>query len=256
MVVQRMLVLAGLTSLAMPLACEQEADPWGGTAAAGAATSGGSGGAGEGGSGATGAGGASSGGGTGAGGGGAGVTGGSGGAGGAAGATAGSGGGGGGAPGGSGGTGASACDRSGFDVVSERAAGDANVAVYNGYSGADFDGDLLIVELWYVLGANPDPHSFTFTGETYADCHTCVTLGTDCVLSDCQRKFWVESGSITFTAASGASITGVLENATAYEVELDVCTATHVPAGEVWCVQSRSFAGTMTSFPMPTTKCE
>jgi len=163
------------------------------------------------------------------------------------------------AAGGMGGDGGSGvvCDRDGISTPSQNAFSNGldGITVYNG-SGPAPDDDLLIVELWHKYGAAATPHTFTFTGENYVDCHTCVILKTDCGADECARTFLAESGTLTVTALDPATLTATLENIVAIEVEIDdgsVSTPV-APNGETWCLDSHTITADVMDVPFDLTK--
>ena len=227
------------------IACGSDDTVWGGAGGSGAATQGGGGAGGDGGTGGSG---------------GDGGTAGSGGN--ATGGSTASGGGttGGGGVGGAGG-GVSGCDRSGLTTVSQGAAtfgGLSGVLGYNGYSAPQQSGDLLDVELWFQYGASSVPHTFSFSGENYLDCHTCAVLMTECVDGTCGRRFLVQSGTLDVTTIDAVNgvFAGTLQNATAIEVTIDPSTAVSTPVagGETWCLDSVDMSADITALPGGITK--
>src|SRR5690606_11354956 len=123
-----------------------------------------------------------------------------------------------------GGGGAPSCDLEEIDVVDEGAflTSDAGILLYNGSSTQAET--ILIVELWFQYGADEASHTFDFTGENYADCHTCVVLARDCMEGgDCGRRVLVQSGTLEVEEVDleDGRFRGTLSDAVAVEVTFE-----------------------------------
>jgi hypothetical protein len=140
------------------------------------------------------------------------------------------------------------CDRNGFVTSEQVADGEAGFANYTATTGLPADG--LSIELLYeVLPALP--YGFSFDGENYKTCETCVTIRTNvgCQGSACVRKiFLAQSGELEVTTwdvpGPGARFAGTLTNIKAAEVTLAGgmdFTSELVEDGELWCVDSLAF---------------
>ncbi len=144
------------------------------------------------------------------------------------------------------------CDHTGLATASEEFTfvTGYDVVVY-GATTAETPYDGLNLELYLGLGAPSEPGTHSFTGETYADCHTCLTLARACTTtSDCAQDFLADSGTLTLTAfdpEDGGSFAGHLSDVRLVEVEIDEATwdSTVVPGGEVWCLEEHAFSGVL-----------
>ena len=119
--------------------------------------------------------------------------------------------------------------------------------------GADFDS--LALQLFYDLGADVMPHTFTFTGENYADCHTCLLLYQSCDATEmCVGVFIVEEGSLEVTAngtVADETFSATLSDALLVEASIDGNTfeSTRVTNGLTWCIDTFTFDATIALTP-------
>ena len=109
-------------------------------------------------------------------------------------------------------------------------------------------GEDLYLELLFAAGAADAPHTFTFTGENYADCHTCLVMDAECNAdrSVCGTHYLVQSGTATFTSLSRTMLSGTLTGVRMVEVTIEAppfFRSTVVPGGRTWCIPSLSFSG-------------
>ncbi len=112
--------------------------------------------------------------------------------------------------------------------------------------------ELLTFDLYFTLGATDAVHDFTFTGESLADCHTCLQMRRDCGGASCisGKKFLVQEGtaSITQIGAAGTALQGTFTNLKLAEFTIGPNLSTMlVPDGESWCIDSYSFDQAITS---------
>jgi hypothetical protein len=108
----------------------------------------------------------------------------------------------------------------------------------------------LFLELLFGVGASDTPHTFTFTGENYADCHTCLVMDAECNgdRSVCGTHYLVQSGRVTFTSLSRTALEGTLEDVRMVEVTIEPppsFRSTPVADGRTWCIPSLSFSGSL-----------
>lgn len=149
---------------------------------------------------------------------------------------------------------ASTCDRDGFAPANQTGERDDELGLlfYTGVRGAAPMIERLTIDLYFSLGAADEPHDFTFTAESLADCHTCVMLRSDCDESSCTngKAFLVQSGtlSVETIGAIGTTLTGSLQSANFVEVTINPgdLETTPVPGGESWCLDSYSFTAPIT----------
>jgi len=142
--------------------------------------------------------------------------------------------------------GAGGCDRVGFTPAMTSTAGGGEDLSHL-MAAADED---LYLELLFGLGASDTPHTFTFTGENYADCHTCLVMDAECNAdrSVCGTHYLVQSGRVTFTSLDRSSLAGTLEDVRLVEVTIEPPPSFRsavVAGGRTWCIPSLSFSGSL-----------
>ena len=108
--------------------------------------------------------------------------------------------------------------------------------------------DALSLEFYYDLGASLETGTFEFTGQNYADCHTCSLAYSGCVQSDsdgsieCESTFLIQSGTLAVTSVGrfGDQFTATLTDAQYAEVTFsnpdDPFDAILVTEGAAKCV--------------------
>ena len=112
--------------------------------------------------------------------------------------------------------------------------------LYSGDSGDVDPIDTFYFELYGADGATIGPHTFTFTGENYDTCTTCVTIEANCTAGVCTQVFLARSGTVAITALEGAmdaAFTATFTNMVFDEVTIDpdTGTSTVIDDGEIWC---------------------
>lgn len=143
----------------------------------------------------------------------------------------------------------------GFTTVAETAEEDANLMFYSAEDSATEPISFLDLEVYYVLGATVGPHMFTFTGEGYDACHTCIIVYKDCVSgSGCDKLFMPTGGVLNVTVNADATpgqYTATLSNLQLAEVTIDGSTlaTTFVPGGECWTIASHTIDVTTVAPP-------
>lgn len=148
----------------------------------------------------------------------------------------------------------SACTYTGFAPTTEATERDVELEVlfYTARSGAAPSIEIFTYDLYFSLGATDGVHEFTFTGQSLADCHTCVQMRRDCGSNTCLdgKKFLAQSGSVSVTEIGPA---GTALQATFTDVKLAEITlgpnlsTTVVPGGETWCIDNYSLNQTITA---------
>jgi len=133
---------------------------------------------------------------------------------------------------------------------------DMEFLFWGGASVNDYPYDYLSIYLEYTDGADNGVHSFTFTGENYGTCHTCVLIDSDCdATDDCTQAFLPVSGTMEVTENGGTdgTFTAELSNLMLIEVEIDDTTFTSTPVtgGDTWCIDTLEVTGTTVAPMMP-----
>lgn len=148
---------------------------------------------------------------------------------------------------------APACTRTGWEpegaalAAASLSGGEADALFLDSYSSDDgVPYDILGLELYYYLGASDGPHAFTFTGENYETCHTCLLIYADCPEEGtCGEAFLATSGTLTVTTngGPGGRLVGTLTDVTLIEVTIDANTyvSTPVAGGDTWCIPTFAF---------------
>lgn len=102
----------------------------------------------------------------------------------------------------------------------------------------------MTLELFPDFGATLGPQTFTFTGENYNVCHTCLLVD-HCPGGNCNNgtRFLADSGTLEITAlgtTEGDPLAATFTDLVLIEVEYDdqTFTTTPVPNGETWCINS------------------
>ena len=149
---------------------------------------------------------------------------------------------------------AQACSFNGFTGDMQLAERDTELDVlfYTARSGTLPDQELLTFDLYFPLGATNAVHDFTFTGESLADCHTCLQMRRDCSATSCisGRIFLAQEGtaSVSQIGESGTNLQGTLTDIRLAEVTIGMgLETTLVPGGDTWCIDSYSFDQTITA---------
>lgn len=147
------------------------------------------------------------------------------------------------------------CDHSGFAIVDQVASGEAGFVEYVATSTEATSLDQLSIELLYD-DIPQEAFSFSFYGENYKTCDTCVTIRTNtgCEGDDCVRKlFLVVAGQLEITnwhvPGTGEHFVGTLTDIEAVEVTLGEgmdFTSVPVEGGEGWCIESMAFDAELT----------
>lgn len=106
--------------------------------------------------------------------------------------------------------------------------------------------DLLGLELYFDMGADTGPHSFAFSGENYAECHTCLLVYAGCDDDfNCTKTFLASAGRVEVTATGGPGDTfhAGLRDVVLDEVSIDDETFESAPVagGERWCIPSFTY---------------
>lgn len=104
---------------------------------------------------------------------------------------------------------------------------------------------IMKIELFYHLGANPNPHTFAFNNENYDSCHTCAQMiaGGKQYLVIYGNLNVTENGSVTGgDAGATGNFAGSLTDAVAIEVTFTGSVSTPVPGGDVWCIANMPFS--------------
>ena len=145
-----------------------------------------------------------------------------------------------------------ACTFSGFTSTTQLAERDTELDVlfYTARSGAAPNIELLTFDFYFPLGATNGVHDFTFTGESLADCHTCLQMRRDCSGNSCisGQIFLAQEGIATVSqiGESGTNLQGALTDLRLAEVTIGAGLATtFVPGGDTWCVDSYDFDQTI-----------
>lgn len=145
------------------------------------------------------------------------------------------------------------CVRTGWEpegtslAAASLSGGEADALFLDSYSSDDgVPYDILGLELYYYLDADDGPHTFTFAGENYETCHTCLLIYADCPDEGaCGKAFLAQSGTLTISTngGPGGRLVGALADVTLTEVTIDANTyvSTPVDGGETWCVPSFAF---------------
>lgn len=154
-------------------------------------------------------------------------------------------------------TGASgSCDRSGWvpeGLVQATAYrnddGQLGLSVFESYlqnPTSDTDPlDALLLELYYDLGVETGPLTFTFAGENYVDCAICALIYLGCDADgSCQSVWLAQSGTLELSANGGESgrLTGTLRDVRFAEVTINEdYESTPVIPGQTWCIDRYDF---------------
>jgi len=106
---------------------------------------------------------------------------------------------------------------------------------------------------FYYPDANAGVHTFTFTGENYADCAECLLVYQGCDESfTCAHIFLASSGTlhVSENGSEGGAFKGSLTNVVLDEVTIDGSTyaSTLVPNGQRWCIPSFTYDTTITLY--------
>jgi hypothetical protein len=147
-----------------------------------------------------------------------------------------------------------ACTFTGFGSSTQLAERDTelNVLFYTARAGTAPEIELLTFDLYFPLGATDGVHDFTFTGESLADCHTCLQMRRECTGNSCisGKIFLAQEGtaSVTQIGAAGTNLQGSLTNLRLAEVTIGMgLETTLVPGGDTWCIDSYDFDQTITA---------
>lgn len=111
--------------------------------------------------------------------------------------------------------------------------------LYSGDNGDTAPFDTLYLEIY---GASTlGPVDFTFTGENYDACSTCLTIEANCTDGTCTQTFLVREGTLSISAAAttqDAPFQATLSNLVLDQVTIDSETSTSTPVagGDVWCI--------------------
>lgn len=151
------------------------------------------------------------------------------------------------------------CDENGFTTTSSFAeaptSGDS--FFYVGYQGDEANPpfDQLSFEIYNEFGGVVTTQSFTFTGESYADCGLCLLIFRCSTQEDCDT-FMPQSGDVTITSIGtneGDTFTADFTNVELAEVDVDFETfaTSLIAGGDSWCINSLSVNEMVTTFEDP-----
>jgi hypothetical protein len=147
-----------------------------------------------------------------------------------------------------------ACTFTGFSAGTQIAERDTELGVlfYTARSGVAPDIELLTFDLYFPLGATDGVHDYTFTGETLADCHTCLQMRRNCGGNSCisGQKFLAQEGTVSITQVgpAGTAMQGSFSNLKLAEITIGPnLSTTVVPGGDSWCIESYSFDQNITA---------
>lgn len=153
-------------------------------------------------------------------------------------------------------SGPGACDENGFNVTESFAeAPEDGTSFYYEI----FDGDVdnppfkqFSFEIYNEFGGVVTTQSFTFSGESYADCGVCL-LAFRCSTADQCDTFLAQKGDVTISQIGTndgdmfeASFTD-LEFAEV-DVDMDTFETTPISGGDSWCIPSLTASETVTTF--------
>lgn len=146
------------------------------------------------------------------------------------------------------------CDREGFATETHQAERDDELGLlfYTGERGVAPEVENLTIDLYFALGAADEVHDFSLTGESLADCHTCVLVRSGCGESNCSsgKTFLAQSGTLSITDIGdiGTQLQGSLQSARFAEVTIDPADleTTVVPDGATWCLDNYEFIAAVT----------
>ena len=138
------------------------------------------------------------------------------------------------------------CDRTGFTSVAADAGFTFGILNYLAQSTLASPVDVLNIQFITDNGGASAPGTFTFTGENYSSCGSCLTIfvGCDETLSNCSKTFLADSGTMVLDSIgdSETQLKGSLTDVVLVEVSLDnAFVSTVVDGGETWCLPSHTF---------------
>ncbi len=147
------------------------------------------------------------------------------------------------------------CSRNGYTLVQQAVDWDAanGFFIYSGFNGDRMPGvpfDKLSFEIYPDFGGIVDAQNFTFLGQNYSDCGTCLLIFADCMQGvGCDKTFLVDSGSVAVAAAGtnqddpfAATFSDLVFSEITFDP--DTFVSTPVPGGETYCINMLDASGT------------
>lgn len=144
---------------------------------------------------------------------------------------------------------ASTCSRNGLMPVMQSVSWTTggNYLIYSGFNAEPAAGqmyDFLSFEIYPDFGGAVEPQSYTFPGQNYSECGTCLLVFADCTQGmGCAKVFLVDAGSVELTAVGtgmGDPFAATFSNLVFSEVTVDPDTfaSTKVVGGETYCIDA------------------